>query len=95
MQYKRPLRAIIEFMLKKERYIEVIIIRRTIDPEMDHKLYALGCILQGNENDLITETRRKNSMDGSDSDEEDQNSCSFVQKEIKNQSRSVIPVFII
>ena len=63
-----------------------MITRRTIDPEMDHKLYEISYMLHGLENGLITEIRRPNWMDGSDSEDEDQHSCCSVQIQTENQS---------
>ena len=47
----------------------MMITRRTIDPEMDHKLYEIGYMLHGLEKGLIIEIRRPNWMDGSDIDD--------------------------
>ena len=63
-----------------------MIIRRTIDPVMDHKLYEINYMLHGLEKGLIPEIRRQNCMDGSDSEDEDQYSCYSVQNPSENQS---------
>ena len=63
-----------------------MIIRRTIDPVMDHKLYEINYKLHGLEKGLIPEIRRPNWMDGSDSEDEDQYSCCSVQNQSENQS---------
>jgi hypothetical protein len=62
----------------------VLTLPRSIDPEMDQKLCLLGCMLPMDSNCMIIGIRRPRWMDGSDSDDENKNSCSSVRKEAEN-----------
>lgn len=59
-------------------------VQRIDDPEMDHELYTLDCMLREKENNRKNESRRLIWMDGSDSDDEDQHSWSFIHKKIES-----------
>ncbi len=51
---------------------------------MDQELYTLDCMFNKQIKNGTNEARRLIWMDGSDSDDEDQHSCSSVWKEIES-----------
>lgn len=61
----------------------MLILRGSVDPVMGQELHTLGCVLSIPKDRSRVRIRRIGSMDGSESDDEDQPSRSFIKREVK------------
>jgi hypothetical protein len=73
----------------------VLELQRAADPEMDQELYSPDCMLQIHTKGTITGMGRLSWMDGSEGDDEDQNSRILGNDETESQPRPVSFFFII
>ena len=92
---KKALRAVVEFMLYKERQNAVLAYRWAADPEMGQMVCVLGCALRVAASGVLIGYGRMSWMEGSDCDDEDQHSWGFVCCEVEGQLGSVpVVVFV-
>jgi hypothetical protein len=92
---KKPLSAVVESMLQKERQKAVLALQRTADPEMDQELYIPGRTLHMLAKSMKSKTGRPSWMDGSDCDDADQHSRKHFGYEAESQLGPVITILFI
>ena len=93
---KKSLRAVVyKLLAHKELQKAVLTLRKPTDPEMDQEAHITVHALQIRAEDIASEERRPNWMDGSDCDDANQHSEAYLDNKIEGKPKPVPPVLFI
>jgi hypothetical protein len=93
---KKPLRVVVyKVLMHKELQKAVSVLRKLTDPETDQEAQIAVHTLQIRAEGIVSEDRKQNWMEGSDCDDGDQRSETYLGKKIEGKPRSIPAVLFV